>query len=236
MNMNIETKTQKKIICISGGTVTHIRPHLSLCAPAYGSVASKFHEEFLQHNLKKPLGFEYITTLTKMADSESDIETNEDMTNYIDTLLLDMSVKCIIMSAAICDYEALCISDGENQTSDYDIGKQYARIKTKDSNTLSLDICPTTKIVKRIKQLRPDIILVSFKATSNDTYLNLVKACVANLNDNNSDFVFGNDIKNKYNIVLSDNGDVMELSRDHAIDYLVAVLVKKVKAIGITNE
>lgn len=67
----------KKIVAIvGGGTISHVRSHLALCAPAYGETArtiSMYCNDKLTKTMQKHI------YLTKMADSNSSLVTNEDM-------------------------------------------------------------------------------------------------------------------------------------------------------------
>lgn len=204
--MNTKTPLQKKVIFISGGTMVHIRPHLSLCAPAYANISNLFYNEFQEKNIKKLLPFEYIQTFTKMADSKSHIETNEDMVGYVKELIRDPSVKCIIMAAAICDFDVSSIET--YTTSSLDIGKQFDRLKSNEE--VSLNLVQSDKIVSLIKKHRPDILLISFKTTSGDSLDYLTNKCIESMEVNDSDFVFGNDIKNKVNILIDSSDKLTE--------------------------
>ena len=78
----------KTTLVIGGGTFNHIRNHLSLAAPAFGSTAKFIHNQIEGSEL----------VLTKMADSSSKLVTNKDLYNFIDQVLLDESIGTIILS------------------------------------------------------------------------------------------------------------------------------------------
>jgi hypothetical protein len=88
---------QRKIVVIGGGTMVHVTPHFSLCAPAYGKVAKSIHDKLCA----KGGDVESVLVLTKMAQTKPQlsplIETNDDLSQYVDTLLEDDSVKCIVV-------------------------------------------------------------------------------------------------------------------------------------------
>jgi len=52
-----------------GGTISHIRNHLAICAPAYGATANKLFNLFWDYGMSVELH------LTKMADKDSKLET-----------------------------------------------------------------------------------------------------------------------------------------------------------------
>lgn len=218
-------KTPNKVICISGGTMVHIRPHLSICAPAYGAVSNLIYNSFQSNNLKKPLKFEYTNVYTKMADSSSKIETNDDLGDYLCEILEDMTVKCIILAAAVCDFDPSFLIHDNGV--DCRIGKDQPRLSS--DSTYQVGLTPSYKIISLISMRRPDIILVSFKTTSNESIDILKNKSLKSMTDNDSDLVVGNDIANKYNIITSSD-DVVEYStRLDMIDSLVNTIINKME-------
>lgn len=89
---------KKNVHIIGGGTLFHIRSHLALSAPAYGTTAKtlkRLCEERDTYNVK--------LHLTKMAGGEY-LETNEDVKNLLHELVSDPATKIIFMNAAMCDF------------------------------------------------------------------------------------------------------------------------------------
>lgn len=109
-----------------GGTISHIRNHMAICAPAYGTTANKLFGLFRENGMSAELH------LTKMADKASGLETNEDIAAKIDELLSYSSTKAIIMNAALCDYDGFVLSDGALTES----GKYAERLKTNQGNQM----------------------------------------------------------------------------------------------------
>jgi hypothetical protein len=62
--------TPKVVHVVGGGTVSHVRAHLALCAPAYGGTARRLVELCKEHDQT----MDVILHLTKMADPKSRIE------------------------------------------------------------------------------------------------------------------------------------------------------------------
>ncbi len=92
----------KKIHIIGGGTFSHIRNHLSLAAPAFGQTANWLDEIFYDAIFfdKNVGNMEVVTTLTKMANSDSDIVTNDDVANWVDEVVAkDISYARLIFNA-----------------------------------------------------------------------------------------------------------------------------------------
>jgi len=174
----------KRTIIIGGGTFNHVRNHLSLAAPAFGSVAKMLNMFIKDSEL----------VLTKMADSRSQIVTNQDISDYINELLLDKNVGTIVLSAAICDYEL-------SEHKDIISGSHAERFKTKNGS-INLELQPSDKIISKIRLARPDIFLVGFKtttgATSEEQYYNALKF----MKSTKCNLVLANDVVSRNNMMI----------------------------------
>ena len=179
----------KRIVIYGGGTVSHVRNHLALCAPAYGSTARRLAE------LTRELIPEMDTDLrlTRMAGG-SDLETPEDIDYNLKFLLIDDLTKVIIMNAAIVDYTGTVDNFWQ--------GRHVPRLKTSEGNK-TMDLVPTDKIISKIRKHRKDIFLVGFKATcgvsEDEQYiagLDLCKKASCNL-------VFCNDTLYRRNLIVT---------------------------------
>lgn len=174
----------KKIFILGGGTFSHVRNHLALCAPAFGTTA-----RILAEKLKTP----YLV-LTKMAWAESTLVTNEDVEAYVDALIADKEVGCIVLNVAFCDWDG--------KIGAIESGTHADRLHTSDG-TESMTLVAKEKIIKKIRLARPDIFLVGFKTTTNATTdeqfltgLKMMKSTKCNL-------VLANDTVTRNNIIIT---------------------------------
>src|SRR5512143_1365808 len=115
----------KNFVVIGGGTVSHVRNHLALCAPAYGTTAKKlgdlfkrklnvhYAEAYLREYGYWPanVDFDVQLHLTKMAGGE-ELETNEDVSKLVDKLIADPNTKVIIFNPALVDYNGCITTEG----------------------------------------------------------------------------------------------------------------------------
>jgi hypothetical protein len=180
---------RKKVVVIGGGTVFHVRNHLALCAPAYGSTARRIAtlcQEIIP-NMDVELH------LTRMAGGK-ELETNDDVAQLLNRLTQDDTTRVIVMNAAMCDYEGQI---GVEQ------GKYAERLQTAQHVRPTITMQPAEKVIGRIRKTRKDIFLVGFKTTCNfsedDQYiagLNLCKKASCNL-------VLANDTGNRRNMVIT---------------------------------
>lgn len=190
------------ILILGGGTFSPVSNHLALAAPAFGSTARKLH------NLLP----DSILVLTKMADHESPIKTNEDVAEFIDEILEVSALNAIILNVAFCDY---AVEGGDFHGE---------RLRT-DDGPIDLHLTPVEKIIKRIRIKRPDIFLVGFKTTTNKTVdeqfligLKMMKSTKCNL-------VLANDVVTRKNIIITPEetyyGETTD--RDAALKELVEI-------------
>lgn len=203
---------KKRVIILGGGTFSHVRTHLALAAPAFGATAKQLYTK-CQKEFKN-MDTELI--LTKMADSNSKIVTNEDVSKLVDELINDNTVKVIFFNVAMCDYDG--------QIGNIESGKYAHRLETKDGDR-TMYLTTADKVITKIRKERKDIFLVGFKTTSEATPqeqfskgLNLMKKSSANI-------VLANDVVTHSNFIITPEEGVYTkgMSRDECLDELVKI-------------
>ena len=216
---------------ITGGTLVHVAPHFSLCAPAYGSVGKQIYFDLTnafvhQRNAAKktlPERSCVVLVRTKMALGSEEpsvlerdllkaagikfLETNEDLEELIDHLVLQPETKGIVLAAAVCDWQPSDVETIDHELLPHgddcpEFGKRHPRFQTKWGDLL-LRIRPADKIIGKIRKVRKDIFLVGFKATTEEseqeqyiTGLGLLKGASCNL-------VLANDVHEHRNMVIT---------------------------------
>lgn len=188
---------KKTVEIIGGGTISHVRNHLALCVPAYGTTAKAIDSICYQHSDKLQVNLH----LTKMADSSSKIETNEDVEALIDKWIADPNVKIIFFNVALTDFKGTIIKPGAMGGRTIS-GKYEPRLKTVEGyQDLSLE--PTPKLISKIRKNRKDIFLVGFKTTcgasENEQYLEGLKL----LKVSSCNLVLANDTKTRVNMIIT---------------------------------
>ncbi len=191
---------QKSVEILGGGTVFHVRSHLALSAPAYGTTACRIRDLCGQYSNKLAVKLH----LTRMADPLfSTLETNEDVSKLVDKWIADVNVKIVFFNPALVDFEGSIVgyspTDGDVPTPS---GKLETRLKTSAGDQV-MNLTPSDKLVSKIRAKRKDIFLVAFKttcgATENEQYLaglNLLKTSSCNL-------VLANDTKTRMNMIIT---------------------------------
>lgn len=182
----------KNVVIYGGGTVSYVRNHLALCAPAYGRTARQLAElsRLYLPNMKVDL------RLTKMAVGTfgpSDLETNEDISKDIDEVIQSDLTKVVIMSAALCDFDG--------QIGDVPSGKYATRLKSRDLQS-PIHLTTAEKIIKKVREKRKDIFLVGFKTTDlspDEQYIEALDLC----KKASCNLVVANDTVTRYNMIVT---------------------------------
>lgn len=200
MNINI----------LGGGTISYIRNHLALSAPSYGTTAKYLNNKLNSLNTK----YNVILNLTKMASQESSLETNEDVSNLIDNLLLNDKTKIIFFNSAIVDFSG--------EIGNLPSGKYQDRLRTSEG-LKKIKISPTDKIISKIRKTRKDIFLVAFKTTCGATEDEQFIAGLSLLKNNSCNLVVANDTKTRKNMIITPEQSryCVSTDRNYMLDTLI---------------
>lgn len=193
----------KYILVYGGGTISHVRNHLALCAPAYGGTARKLVA--LCNEIMPEMQTHLF--LTKMADPKSSLETNDDVKSSVKAFSGWSETKIVFFSCAMCDVDG--------QIGDVESGKYAERLQSREIHNpamsvrkgASVSLKMADKVIGHIRNTelggRKDVFLVGFKttcgATEDEQYiagLNLLKGSSCNL-------VLANDTKTRVNMVIT---------------------------------
>ena len=107
------------------------------------------------------------------------VETVKQMNEIIKKLIPTQDI--FISTAAVSDFKF------ENKES----------YKIDSSKTLSIDLKPTIKIIRRIKSLNPNIFLIGFKAEINIPEEDIIASAKQQIRDAGTDLVIANDVGDK---------------------------------------
>lgn len=196
-----------KMHIFGGGTVFHVRPHLALCAPAYGRVARDIDTIMLGLRAQHPERVEGIaikTHLTQMAGGRLGLETNADVAEEIDQVVSDPESKFVVMAAALCDFEGYIqeMRSAPTRVVTTKSGKDQSRLKTNAGDQL-MQLIPADKIIGSIRKKRKDIFLVGFKTTAGATEDEQFTAGLGLLKGASCNLVLANDIHTRVNMVIT---------------------------------
>lgn len=190
---------KKKIHIYGGGTFSHVRTHLALATPAFGSTAILIRDLIEQQERFDTMHTEL--HLTKMAIRTSPLLTNEDVRDSVLKAKEDFDTKIIFFNVALCDYKGN-IREGDGKYVISPSGKYAQRLKTSNGNQEML-LTPEDKILPLIRNGRKDIFLVAFKTTSNATEQEQYLAGLNLLKKNSCNLVLANDVVTRNNMIIT---------------------------------
>lgn len=124
------------------------------------------------------------------------VETSNEMNDVILSIISDFDI--FISTAAVSDFEVREKSDK----------------KIDSSSSLFLNLKPTVKIIRQIKEINPDIFLVGFKAEFNISKSEMIECARKQIENAGTDLVIANDISNDNCHFGSDNNEVLIVDDD----------------------
>jgi hypothetical protein len=209
----------KTYYIISGGTFVDVAPHFALAAPAFGSVGRqlvRYLETALANRQHTDARVQLM--LTRMAiggeprshDQEmllqraklDDLVSNADLAQLLDYLTLQEDTACIVLPAAVTDFEPSGLTP-EHGT--HDVG-EFGKLKHRrlsSSRAHALELKPSEKLVKRVRATRKDIFLVAFKSGDSGDAATLYTQGLAMLKKNSANLVLANDLRTHLNMVIT---------------------------------
>lgn len=203
---------------IAGGTHYHVRPHLALCAPAYGGTGRKIQQEL------EARGEEAALHLTAMAGGDRRLDTNDDVAALVQSLVADPATRLLFMPVALCDFAGAVLEGGAPTPG----GKAAPRLRT-DEGAQLLALTPAPKVISAVRRERKDIFLVGFKTTAGaspsaqfDAGLKLLKTASCNL-------VLANDVHTRRNMIITPEQASYHVTedRDLALENLVDMALRR---------
>lgn len=211
----------KKIHILGGGTFSHVRNHLSLAAPAFGQTALSLYKTLKE--TADASKYEVCIHLTKMADPNSQLVTNDDVAALVDQLIADPSTRGIIFNVAMCDFDG--------QIGELPSGKHAERLHSRDLQGRAIKLTPADKVIGRIRASRKDIFLVGFKTTCGESEGAQYAAGLSLLKANSCNLVLANDTKTRLNMVIVPEEARYGVTKDRAaaLSELADIFLKRLE-------
>lgn len=197
----------KKIMCLGGGTMEDIRPHLSLCAPAFGTISKQIAKQISKQISAKDYEISFgQTAMCGEAQWNDDYytrdigRTNTEVADWIQkNIIEDLDVKIVFLSVAFCDFSGNVLDVDNSSTWS---GKDQPRLHTAFGGQRVL-LTPSEKIIGKIRKDRKDIFLVGFKTTASATEEDMFEMGLQLLKTNSCNLVVVNDVQTKQNMIVT---------------------------------
>jgi len=201
----------KKVVIMGGGTFSHVRNHLALATPAFGQTARDIYHIINSDNRFNKFDIQRI--LTKMACSESDIVTNDDVKEKINHIINDTSVKIVFMNMALCDYTGeVAVNGGEDPVA----SSKYAERLLTSFGDQFMRIRPAEKLIGMFRKERKDIFVVGFKTTCDADQATMFERGLNLLKTSSLNAVLVNDTATRSNMIVTPEEGAYHYHKDRA--------------------
>ncbi|KZX10484.1 coenzyme A biosynthesis bifunctional protein CoaBC [Methanobrevibacter oralis] len=186
----------KKILISMGGTYEPIDSVRGITNKSSGKMGLALAKEAYIRGADVTLVVANVSVHISYLFDVINVETSMEMNNTILSLVEDYDI--FISTAAVSDFEFIDKFDK----------------KLDSSSSLFLNLKPTTKIIRQIKRINPDIFLVGFKAEFNISRDDLICCAKKQINNAGTDLVVANDISQDSCHFGSDDNEVLIVSDD----------------------
>ena len=186
----------KKILISLGGTYEPIDSVRGITNKSSGKMGLALAREAYIRGADLTLVVAKVTVDIPSVFNVIRVETSSEMNEAILSIISDFDI--FISAAAVSDFEFRKKSDK----------------KIDSSSSLFLNLKPTTKIIRQIKKINPDIFLVGFKAEFNISKSEMIECARRQIENAGTDLVIANDISKDKCHFGSDNNEVLIVDDD----------------------
>ena len=186
----------KKILISMGGTYKPIDSVRGITNKSSGKMGLALAKEAYIRGADLTLVVANVSVEIPSVFNVIHVETSSEMNDVILGLISDFDI--FISTAAVSDFEFKQIDDK----------------KIDSSSSLFLNLKPTTKIIRQVKKINPDIFLVGFKAEFNISKEEIISCARKQIEAAGTDIVIANDISKSECHFGSDNNEVLIVDDD----------------------
>lgn len=216
-----------KFLVTAGPTVEHIDPIRVITNKSSGKMGIAIVKEAIRRGAELTLVYGLGTEKPPLGANVISVETTNQMYEAVVSELRSKNYDVVIATAAVADWS---------------LEKPYTeKISTHETESLSLKLKPTRKIIKEIKKVNPRIFLVAFRAEYNKSDEKLIDNAYERLKEMNADLIVVNDVARKGVGFRVDTNEVFIIDKNkHVIHVplspkdkvarkIIDVIIKKMK-------
>ena len=186
----------KKILISLGGTYEPIDSVRGITNKSSGKMGLELAKEAYIRGADLKLVVAKVSVEIPSVFDVIHVETSSEMNDVILDLISDFDI--FISTAAVSDFEF----------------KQKDDKKIDSNSSLFVNLKPTTKIIRQVKKINPDIFLVGFKAEFNISKDDIISCARKQIEAAGTDLVIANDISKNECHFGSDNNEVLIVDED----------------------
>lgn len=165
----------KRVLITAGATKEYIDPIRFITNKSSGKMGVALAEEAEFRGAEVTL-IKTKESVPSFVESQIEVETVEEMLEAIENELKSKKYDVVILAAAVSDFTP----------------KEKAEKKIKSGQTLILELVPTPKIIKRVKEIASEVFLVGFKAEYGISKEELIEQAKKQIEKAKSDVVIAN--------------------------------------------
>nr|WP_298501362.1 phosphopantothenoylcysteine decarboxylase [uncultured Methanobrevibacter sp.] len=181
----------KKVLISLGGTYEPIDSVRGITNKSSGKMGLELAKEAYIRGADLKLVVANVTVDIPSVFDVVYVETSSEMNDVILSMISEFDI--FISTAAVSDFEF----------------RQKSDKKLDSSSSLFLNLKPTTKIIRQIKKINPEIFLVGFKAEFNISREEIIECARKQISNAGTDLVVANDISRTDCHFGSDNNEVL---------------------------
>jgi hypothetical protein len=203
--------TPKLVHVVGGGTRQYIDgSHLYLGSKAMGNTARRIAELCREHSSAMDVEL----TLTAMAGGHPGLDTNSDLAQLVDDLVVDRRTKIVFWTPSVLDFHL-------------EMESHIGRLKTSDG-VRQATLKPTEKLLEQFRHGshgRKDIFLVACKQTAGASESEQYQQALLMLKRSGANLVLANDAVSRINMVVTPEEAAYKVTtdRDEALRELVEI-------------
>lgn len=187
-----------KVLITGGATVEHIDPVRVITNMSSGKMSISLAKIAKRRGADVTLILGKITSKVPKGMRILNAYTFEEMYNNVKEVLANNKFDLVFAAAAVTDYRPSQSFQQKIQTSEY--------------QAINLELKAVPKIVKKIKEISPNSLLVIFKAEHSVSEQELVERAAKAMRESNADFAVANDVGKESTSFGSDYNEVFVLN------------------------
>ena len=203
-----------KVLVTAGPTIEYIDPIRVITNKSSGKMGIALAREAFRRGAEVTLIYGPGTEETPPYVKTIRVDSTDDMFQAVISNLKSNDYHVMVAAAAVADYTLDKKSD--------------CKIATNEAKEFSLELKATTKIIESVKQIKPDVFLIAFKAECNIGDEELIKRAYEKLRGGGAELIVANDVCRKGVGIGEDKNEVFIIDRKREVIHIPPLLKNEV--------
>lgn len=212
--LSVKDMLDLKVLITAGPTTEHIDPIRVITNKSSGKMGVALAKEAYRRGAEVTLIYGMGTEEPPSYIKTIRVDSSDEMFKTVVSNLKSNNFDIVVASAAVADY-----------TPDRKFDKKISTDEVKD---LTLRLKATPKIVDKMKQIKPDIFLIAFKAECNVDDEELIKRAHEKLAAAEAELIVANDVCRKGVGIGEEKNEVFIINREREVIHVPPILKSEV--------